>query len=148
VLVQFWDDARAVPGDVQACLDSCAPLEAAGFERLLFDDTSARHFIEEHFSGRHVRAFDCCSHPAMRADYFRLCFMLRVDGLYIDADNEHQGADVESMIRGGLLRLQPLIYDIPSDLMVDVARSLRPPERQSGSSTSTTTRSSRGPGTP
>jgi hypothetical protein len=58
VLVQFWDDARAVPG-----LDSWAPLETAGFERLLFGDTSARHFIEEHFSEWHVRAFDRCSHP-------------------------------------------------------------------------------------
>lgn len=124
VLVQFWDDARAVPGDVQSCLDSWAPLEAAGFERLLFDDTSARHFIEEHFSERHVRAIDRCSHPAMRADYFRLCFMLRVGGLYIDADDEYQGADVESMISGGLLRLQPLVYDIPSDSMVDLARAL------------------------
>jgi mannosyltransferase OCH1-like enzyme len=124
VLVQFWDDARAVPGDVQSCLDSWAPLQAAGFERLLFDDTSARHFIEEYFSERHVQAFDRCSHPAMRADYFRLCFMLRVGGLYVDADDEHQGADVESMISGGLLRLQPLVYDIPSDSMIDVARAL------------------------
>src|SRR2546427_8036383 len=73
LLVQFWDDASAVPGDVQTCLDSWAPLEAAGFERVLFDDTSARRFIEERFSERHIRAFDRCNHPAMRADYLRLC---------------------------------------------------------------------------
>ncbi len=124
LLVQFWDDTSAVPGDVQACLDSWAPLEAAGFERVLFDDTSARHFIEERFGERHIRAFDRCSHPAMRADYLRLCFMLRVGGLYIDADDEHQGADVESLISDGLLRLQPLVYDIPSDSMVNVTRAL------------------------
>ena len=88
VLVQFWDDASAIPDDVQECLESSAPLEAAGFERTLFDDTSARHFIEDHFGARNVRAFDRCSHPAMRADYFRLCFMLRVGGLYVDADDE------------------------------------------------------------
>ena len=36
VLVQFWDDARAVPGDVQACLVADA-LEAAGeAERILY----------------------------------------------------------------------------------------------------------------
>lgn len=124
VLVQFWDDASAVPGDVQACLDSWAPLEAAGFERMQFDDTSARHFIEKHFSDLHVQAFDRCRHPAMRADYLRLCFMLQVGGLYVDADDEYQGADVESLISGGLLRLQPLVYDIPSDSMVNVARAL------------------------
>src|SRR5260370_1074624 len=60
----------------------------------------------------------------MRAVYFRLCFMLQVGGLYIDADDENQGADVEPLITGGLLRLQPLVYDIPSDSMVNVARAL------------------------
>jgi mannosyltransferase OCH1-like enzyme len=124
VLVQFWDDASAVPGDVQACLDGWASVETVGFERVLFDDVSALRFIEEDFSERHVRAFDRCSHPAMRADYFRLCFMLRVGGLYIDADDEYQGADVESLVSGGLLRLQPLVYDIPSDSMVNVAHAL------------------------
>lgn len=123
MLVQFWDDASAIPDDVQHCLESWAPLEAAGFERTLFDDTSARHFIERHFGARNVRAFDRCSHPAMRADYFRLCFMLQVGGLYVDADDEYQGADVEPLIVRGQLWLQPLCYDITSDSMVDVARA-------------------------
>ena len=124
VLVQFWDDASAIPDDVQECFESWTPLEAAGFERALLDDTSARHFIEDHFSERNVRAFDRCSHPAMRADYFRLCFMLRVGGLYVDADDEYQGADVEPLIGSGQLWLEPLCYDIASDSMVDVARAL------------------------
>jgi len=47
VLVQFWEDARAVPVDIQACLYSWARLETAGFERLLCDDASAQHFIGE-----------------------------------------------------------------------------------------------------
>lgn len=124
VLVQFWDNASAVPGDVRACLDSRAQLESAGFERMLVDGTSAQHFMEEHLSERHVRACDHCSHPATRADYVRLCFMLQVGGLYVDADDEHQGAGVESLISGGLLRLQPLVYDILSGSMVNVARAL------------------------
>lgn len=124
VLVQFWDDALSTPADVRECLESWAPLEAAGFERTLFDDVSARQFIEDHFDAQNVRAFDCCSHPAMRADYFRLCFMLRVGGVYIDADDEYRGADVEPLIGSGQLWLQPLCYDIASDSMVDVARAL------------------------
>lgn len=124
VLIQFWDDASAIPDDVQECLDSWASLEASAFERTLFDDKSARHFIEDHFSARNVRAFDRCSHPAMRADYFRLCFMLRVGGLYVDADDEYRGADVEPLIGSGQLWLQPLCYDTASDSMVDVARAL------------------------
>lgn len=121
VLVQFWDDASAVPDDVRECLESWALLEAAGFERMLFDDTSARHFIEDRFSARHVRAFDRCIHPAMRADYFRLCFMLRVGGLYVDADDEYQGADFEPLIGSCRLYLQALCYDTASDSMVDAA---------------------------
>lgn len=31
-------------------LESWAPLEAQGFDRALFDDTSARHFIEDHLA--------------------------------------------------------------------------------------------------
>ncbi|WP_203959164.1 glycosyltransferase family 32 protein [Sphaerisporangium siamense] len=124
VLVQFWNDASTVPGDVQECLDSWAPLENAGFERLLFDDTSAGRFIQEHFAEQHMRAFARCHHPAMRADYFRLCFMLRVGGLYVDADDECQGASVEPLVIDGVLRLQPLVYDIPSDSMVAVERAL------------------------
>lgn len=124
VLVQFWDDASAVPDDVQECRESWAPLEAAGFECLLFDDTSARHFIKDRFRARHVRAFDRCIHPAMRADYFRLCFMLRIGGLYVDADDEYQGADIEPLIGSCRLHLQALCYDTVSDSMVDAADAL------------------------
>ena len=124
LLAQFWDDASSVPDDVQACLDSWAPLEIAGFERVLFDDASARRFIEERFSTRHVLAFDRCRHPAMRADYFRLCFILQVGGLYVDADDEYMGGDVESLVAGDQLRLQALCYDIASDSMVDVTHAL------------------------
>lgn len=124
LLVQFWDDASAIPGDVQTCLASWAPLEAAGFERMLFDDTSARHFIADRFSAPYLRAFDRCLHPAMRADYFRLCFTLRVGGLYVDADDEYQGADIEPLIGSCRLQLQALCYDIASDSMVDAADAL------------------------
>ena len=123
LLVQFWDSS-AVPDDVQACLESWAPLEAARFERMLFDDTSARHFIGDHFSARHIRAFDRCIHPAMRADYFRLCFMLRIGGLYVDADDEYRGADIEPLIGSCRLHLQALCYDTASDSMVDAADAL------------------------
>lgn len=124
LLVQFWDDASTVPSDVQACFDTWAPLESAKFERLLFDDQSARRFIREHFTGRHSRAFDRCVHPAMRADYFRLCFILQVGGVYVDADDEYQGNENISLTDDGLLRLQALCYDIASDSMVDVARAV------------------------
>lgn len=124
LLVQFWDDASAVPDDVRACLDSWAPLEAAGFERALFDDTSARTFIDEHFSADHIDAFERCTHPAMRADYFRLCFILRFGGVYVDADDEYLGADIDPLVNSGRLHLQTMCYDIASDSMANVTESL------------------------
>ncbi len=124
LLVQFWDDLCALPDDVRACLESWAPLEEAGFERMLFDDTSARSFIDEHFSEHHLEAFDHCNHPAMRADYFRLCLILRAGGMYVDADDEYQGADIEPMIASGRLHLQALCYDITSASMIDVTEAL------------------------
>lgn len=91
---------------------------------MLFDDTSARRFIEDRFSAQHLRAFDRCVHPAMRADYFRLCFMLRFGGLYVDADDEYQGADIEPLIGRCWLQLQVLCYDTASDSMVDAVEAL------------------------
>ena len=125
LLVQFWDDAKAIPEDVQACLDSWAPLEFAGFDRVLFDDDSARLFIGAHCDNRHLHAFERCHHPAMRADYFRLCFVLRCGGLYVDADDEYQGGGIEPLFGDGRLKLQALCYDTATDSMVDVAQSLK-----------------------
>ncbi|MHA2789820.1 glycosyltransferase family 32 protein [Corynebacterium sp. S7] len=119
VLVQFWDDSSSIPKDVQACLESWAPLEDAGFTRILFDDQSARRFITAHFGPRHVSAFEACAHPAMRADYFRLCFMRQHGGMYVDADDEYLGVSLEPLIKDGRLRLQALCYDVRSDSMSD-----------------------------
>ena len=34
VLVQFWDDSKAIPADVRECMDSWLPLEEKVFERV------------------------------------------------------------------------------------------------------------------
>ncbi len=125
VLVQFWDDADSVPSDVQACLDSWTPLESSGFKRLLFDDLSAAQFIKKNFGVRHVRAFERCSHPAMRADYFRLCFIMKVGGVYIDADDSYQGGRIEELISDSCLKIQPLCYDLATGSMVDPVSSAK-----------------------
>jgi mannosyltransferase OCH1-like enzyme len=67
-----------------------------------------------------VLAFSACDHPAMRADYFRLCFMVRVGGLYVDADDRYLGQPIDAALGDGRLKLQALCYDIPSDSMLDL----------------------------
>ena len=119
VLVQFWDNAKAIPADVRECIDSWQPLEEQGFTRLLFDDDTARDFIVDNFTVKHLEAFVQCRHPAMRADYFRLCFILKQGGFYVDADDVYRGGSCTGWFRDDRLKLQPLCYDISSDSMID-----------------------------
>lgn len=117
-IVQFWHDLGAIPGDVVECLDSWQPLDQRGFRRLLFDDAQARRFIDEHFGDRHLAAFERCRHPAMRCDYFRLCYILSSGGFYVDADDVYRADDCESLFRDSRLKLQPLCYDATTARMV------------------------------
>lgn len=118
-LMQFWDDTDRVPFDVQECMDSWQPAESAGFERVLFSDGSAADFIEDHFTPRHVTAFASCGHPAMRADYFRLCYMSAVGGTYVDADDRLVSDAAALPTPRSRLYLQPLCYEIASDSMLN-----------------------------
>ena len=118
VIIQFWHDANAIPADVQECLDSWESLESQGFKRILFDDYEARRFISKRFGRRYVAAFDRCHHPAMRCDYFRLCYMVRHGGFYVDADEFYQGGDCESLFQDNRLKMQPMCYDTSNGEMV------------------------------
>jgi mannosyltransferase OCH1-like enzyme len=116
-LVQFWDDP-VIPPDVRACMDSWRALEKSGFELVIFHDKEAEAYIAEHFGRRYLAAFRRCRHPAMRCDYFRLCFISRNGGFYVDADEVYQGGDCEYLFSDDRLKLQPLCYDPATDTMV------------------------------
>ena len=118
IIVQFWHEAKAIPADVQECLASWEPLESQGFKRILFDDYQARRFISNSFGRRYVEAFDRCHHPAMRCDYFRLCYILWHGGFYVDADEVYQGGDCRSLFQDNRLKIQPLCYDTSAATMV------------------------------
>ena len=118
VLVQYWHDLKHLPDDVQECLNSWESLRDHGFRRLIFDDERARSFISKHFSAEHVEAFDLCYHPAMRCDYFRLCYIFRCGGFYVDADEVYQGTGCEAFFNDNKLKIQPLCYDTATDAMV------------------------------
>ena len=117
-LVQFWDDLRGLPRDVCECIESWRRLEEQGFQFLLFDDNRARDFIAGGLGSRYADAYDRCYHPAMRSDYFRLCYILREGGCYLYADDVHQGPRIEPLFSDGRLRIQPLCYDFSTDQMV------------------------------
>lgn len=121
-IIQFWNDIKAIPPDVQVCIDSWKACENYGFKRLLFDDNSARNFIASNYEHHYVKAFAFCRHPAMRADYFRLCYIYRYGGFYVDADDVYKGFDITPWFNNGKLKIQPLCYDTSTDLMVNTEK--------------------------
>jgi mannosyltransferase OCH1-like enzyme len=117
-IVQFWDDLDQLPGDVRECIESWKELGEQGFEVLLFDNDSARDFVARRLGPRYESAYVKCYHPAMRSDYFRLCYILMEGGCYLDADDVYHGSAIEHLFNDGRLRIQPLCYDISTNQMV------------------------------
>ncbi len=54
----------------------------------------------------------------MKCDYFRLCYILQNGGIYVDADERYQYKKVNTLLVNNRLKLNPLCYDIKTDLMV------------------------------
>jgi mannosyltransferase OCH1-like enzyme len=125
ILLRYWHDPCDVPNDVRACLSSWDPLRDEGFEFRMFDDKAAARYIADGFGERERKAFARCRHPAMRADYLRMCFVLAEGGLYVDADDVLLGESWRSIFRNGRLKAQPLCYDVPSGSMVPAAEIWR-----------------------
>ena len=118
VLVQFWDNSATLPADVQHCLDSWEPLTHQGFSRHFFDEPQALAFITASCEPDHAQAFLRCIHPAMKCDYFRLCYLYYHGGFYVDADERYQGVDCRRLLQDGRLKIQPLCYDTRTGEMI------------------------------
>lgn len=125
-LVRFWHDPRNIPADVRKCMDSWNPLLDEGFSFRMFDDPSAAAFIAEFYGQREVSAFARCSHPAMRCDYLRMCFVLAEGGLYVDVDDVLRGSGWKDVFRDAKLKVQPLCYDLAAGGMVSASELRRP----------------------
>jgi mannosyltransferase OCH1-like enzyme len=124
-IVQFWHDLPRLPSDVEECIRSWTRWETSGFTHSLFDEHAASAFIGGSLGERHKSAFERCYHPAMQADYFRLCYLLVEGGFYVDADDVCVGNDIGRLFEDGRLKLQPLCYDISTEAMVEPSEFLR-----------------------
>lgn len=124
-LVQYWHDPQEVPADVQECLDSWEVVREQGVSMLMFDDDSATAYIEDRYGSKGVAAFKRCRHPAMRSDYFRMCFLLAEGGLYVDADDVVVGDGWRDAFHGNRLKVQPFCYDVRVGGMVSSAELRR-----------------------
>lgn len=117
VITQFWHD-RSVPEDVAECTETWNNLKYIGYEHAIYSNDSARDFIKTHLGEENIKAYDRCYHPAMKSDYFRLCYIYSKGGLYVDVDDVFSGAKIDYLFEGDQLKLQPLCYDINSEQMV------------------------------
>lgn len=117
-IVQFWHNPNDVPKDVQECIASWKRLSPRPFAHRLFNEDDARAFIGNFLGRRYARAFERCYHPAMQADYFRLCYIFVEGGFYVDADDVCIDTDIDWLFLDGRLKVQPLCYDVASAAMV------------------------------
>lgn len=131
-IVQFWHDLGQLPEDVRECISSWSRWITSGFAHRVFDAADAVQFISRSLGPDHARAFTRCYHPAMQADYFRLCYLFVEGGLYVDADDVCIVTDIASLFEGRRLKVQPLCYDITSDSMVTPTDFLQPGANDEG----------------
>jgi len=129
VVLQYWHNLAEIPEDVQSCLDTWESLKNQGYERELFSDDTARAFISGTLGQRYVLAFNHCYHPAMRCDYFRLCYIFTNGGFYVDADERYQGTDCDCFFFDNKLKLQPLCYDTSTGEMINTDTFVRDRKR-------------------
>jgi hypothetical protein len=120
VVIQYWHNKSEIPEDVKNCMDSWNSIRQQGFYREFFDENRGRDFILKEFGQIYGKAFDLCHHPAMRCDYFRLCYSLARGGFYVDADEVYQGTDCADYFSDNKLKIQPLCYDKATGLMVEI----------------------------
>lgn len=82
-IVQYWDQGEP-PQNIKDCIEKN---KTKAQTLSLFDRQMAREFIQKHYNDRILAAFECCWHPAMRSDLFRLLYIYQNGGVYLDADD-------------------------------------------------------------
>lgn len=123
-IVQFWHNLQELPEDIKECIATWNRWTTCGFKHHLYDVQSAKEFICASLGVRYERAFERCYHPAMQADYFRLCYILVKGGFYVDADDVCVSKQIGWLFDDGRLKVQPLCYDIASGTMVNPSEFL------------------------
>lgn len=127
VIMQYWHSSNELPGDVLECIESWKILKNTGFNFEFFDDESAKIFIKAHLQKEHLISYLKCHHPAMRCDYFRLCYLYICGGFYIDSDEMLLDAKIETLLENNKVKIQPLCYSLRTGEMVDCKDYLSSP---------------------
>src|SRR5688572_21171280 len=127
VVIQYWHCLDELPGDVSKCIDSWKVLKEKKFQFKLFDDVQAQKFINEYYDENYLNAYLKCHHPAMRCDYFRLCYLYIFGGFYIDCDELYSGQKIDILYNNNNIKIQPLCYSLSQQKMVNIEDFLSDP---------------------
>jgi mannosyltransferase OCH1-like enzyme len=127
VIMQYWHSSKEIPKDVLECIDSWKVLINKGFRFDFFDDESAKCFIKKHLKKEHIDSYLKCHHPAMRCDYFRLCYLYVSGGLYVDSDELLLNIEIDFLFENNNIKIQPLCYSLKEEKMIDNRDFLRCP---------------------
>ena len=113
---QYWD-SPVIPTDVLTIMDEWKAAYSENYTR--FSELQALLFIKQNFPIDYANAYQKCWHPAMKADFFRLCYLYKNGGCYVDADegvrfDEDDGASLKIPLidihhNGDFLILRPII---------------------------------------
>jgi tetratricopeptide (TPR) repeat protein len=84
-IAQFWDSPE-MPADV-AALTASWGAQNPGYAVRRFDARSAAAFLAAEFPANVLGAFRRAREPAQKADLFRLAWLVKAGGVYVDADD-------------------------------------------------------------
>jgi len=84
-IIQYWD----TPTLPLAALEVTRSWQAQNpdYEYELFDSEQATQFIQQHYDDSLVQAFKHCDQAATQADLFRLAYLNKMGGFYVDIDD-------------------------------------------------------------
>ncbi len=83
-IMQYWDKPTP-PDEVLSLMQRCR-IANPGYVHELFDDATAQDFLATHYGTALVDLYRACFHVAAKADFFRLAYLHKQGGFYIDAD--------------------------------------------------------------
>ena len=85
-VVQFWDSPHP-PADVVQLMSAWRK-KNEDFNFVLFDDEKSKSFIFHYYGCDVLASYEACFHPAMKSDLFRLAYIYKMGGIYVDADEK------------------------------------------------------------